>query len=631
MTALNDYSAKISLTETVTMAEMSNFLDHGGAVTTAEISSVTLETMPSDVLIGKRIFYNASDTRMSAEGYLSCSTCHIDGGGDGQVWDFTGRGEGLRNTITLRGRQGVGHGNVHHSGNFDEIHDFENDIRFSFGGSGFLSDEDFIATQDPLGSSKEGLNSDLDALSEYLTSLNNSHIPSSPHRTMSGNLTASAMIGEVIFSQLGCATCHTGSPFTNSTNPIASLENVGTLRSTSGQRLGQSLTGIDTPTLMGLWNTAPYLHDGSAPTLSDVFRVAGGSVIEAEEGLPGNGASLFNTPGRILFETDDSAYGRSYVQMSNSATLTLNQVEGGIGGTGAIEIRYSSSGSSNMQINVNGVIHQLPAPTTGNTPNWRTHRWSTVRLENIVLQPANDNQIIITANWWNFAIDQITISTADDLSTAQPHRQVIALTQVEQDNLMEYLLQLDGSSFNPGVDSDSDGAEDIDDNCPFLANPFQENNDDDTQGDACDLDDDNDGMLDVYENAHEGLDPMNDTDSNGDLDNDGLTNLQESILNTDPNDIDSDGDNIIDSLDSAPSNYSNLCNGPSPVFESVTIASNMTGTCAASEMINVQPTVETNNGGTLQLISPVVGIDRGFTIPAGAVLRIRSVDPTALP
>ena len=75
---------------------------------------------------------------MSADSYISCASCHVDGGHDGRVWDFTGRGEGLRRTTDLRGRSGVGHGNVHWSGNFDEIQDFEHDIRGPFGGIGFL-------------------------------------------------------------------------------------------------------------------------------------------------------------------------------------------------------------------------------------------------------------------------------------------------------------------------------------------------------------------------------------------------------------------------------------------------------------------------------------------------------------
>jgi hypothetical protein len=50
------------------------------------------------------------------------------------------------------------------------------------------------------------------------------------------------------------------------------MHNVGTIKAGSGKRLGQKLTGIETPTLKGIWATAPYLHDGSAPTLADVFE-----------------------------------------------------------------------------------------------------------------------------------------------------------------------------------------------------------------------------------------------------------------------------------------------------------------------------------------------------------------------
>ena len=45
-------------------------------------------------------------------------------------------------------------------------------------------------------------------------------------------------------------------------------------------------------------------------------------------------------------------------------------------------------------------------------------------------------------------------------------------------------------------DSDGDGIYDISDNCPLIANPHQYNNDSDRNGDACDPDDDNDGVND---------------------------------------------------------------------------------------------------------------------------------------
>ena len=55
--------------------------------------------------------------------------------------------------------------------------------------------------------------------------------------------------------------------------------------------------------------------------------------------------------------------------------------------------------------------------------------------------------------------------------------------------------------------------------------------------DVSDPDDDNDGMPDSFENLHVGLNPLVD-DAAGDLDGDGLTNLEEFLLGLDPNVVD---------------------------------------------------------------------------------------------
>jgi MYXO-CTERM domain-containing protein len=233
------------------------------------VTTVTAEPLSPEILLGKQIFYNASDPRMSLDGYLSCATCHPDDGQDGRTWDFTDRGEGLRNTTTLVGRAGMGHGPVHWTGNFDEIQDFENDIRHSFGGGGFLSDADFLAgdRNKPLGDRKAELSEPLDALAAYVATLDT--FPRSPHRAPDGSLTAEAEAGREVFVRLDCLDCHSGQKLTDSAP--GKLHDVGTIKATSGKRLGEALPGIDTPTLRGVWATAPYLHDGSAATLHDVL------------------------------------------------------------------------------------------------------------------------------------------------------------------------------------------------------------------------------------------------------------------------------------------------------------------------------------------------------------------------
>ncbi|TAN36790.1 MAG: cell surface protein [Verrucomicrobia bacterium] len=100
------------------------------------------------------------------------------------------------------------------------------------------------------------------ALDAYLKSLQ--PVPS-PY-LVKGKLSAAARRGEELFhnSATSCARCHTGPLFTN----LKSYD-VGTRN-----RFDKPTDLFDTPTLVELWRTAPYLHDGSAATLRDVLTSA---------------------------------------------------------------------------------------------------------------------------------------------------------------------------------------------------------------------------------------------------------------------------------------------------------------------------------------------------------------------
>jgi hypothetical protein len=188
----------------------------------------------------------------------------------------------------------------------------------------------------PLGEPKAGLSAPLDALAAYVTSLNT--FEESPLRNANGTLTAAAVAGKKVYTSRNCASCHGGDGFTNSADG-SQLKNIGTLNAASGDRLGAKLTGIDTPTLRDVWSTAPYLHDGSALTLSaavtrhDTAALGGSAIGETDL------AHLTAYLQQIGAEETDSA-GRSScaVQGGNCAIApgTLGDVYYGSNGTYAM-------------------------------------------------------------------------------------------------------------------------------------------------------------------------------------------------------------------------------------------------------------------------------------------------------
>jgi YVTN family beta-propeller protein len=101
-----------------------------------------------------------------------------------------------------------------------------------------------------------------EALDAYLQALR--PVPS-PQR-VKGRLSAAAQRGERLFRSpaVGCASCHPGPLFTD----LKSYD-VGTVGA-----FDQASDRFDTPSLVELWRTAPYLHDGSAATLREVLTTA---------------------------------------------------------------------------------------------------------------------------------------------------------------------------------------------------------------------------------------------------------------------------------------------------------------------------------------------------------------------
>lgn len=259
------------LSRTLSIIDAAAVSSGGAAPVIRTVSLVSEEALSNTLLLGKRLFHDSADPRLSAQRYISCAACHDEGGQDGRVYDFSDVGEGLRNTADMRGRGNMEDGNVHWTANFDEIQDFESAVREIFGGTGLMTDDDFNATSvaiDP-DRMKTGRSFALDALAAFVDTFDDHGL--SPYRLSNGALTSQALSGRQVFENVSCATCHSGSNFTDS--PLGGSHNIGTVDADTGFRFGQPLIngGLDTPTLQGLWNSGPYLHDGSALTVQSAI------------------------------------------------------------------------------------------------------------------------------------------------------------------------------------------------------------------------------------------------------------------------------------------------------------------------------------------------------------------------
>ena len=217
---------------------------------------VTENPLGDEKLRGKVLFYSAQQPIVGRR-WITCASCHPDGQQDGRTWHNP---EGLRNTQWLAGLAWTHP--IHWSADRDEVQDFEHTIRGPLmQGRGLIRGE----VKKDLAEPNKGLSADLDAVAAYT----NSHeLPLSPHAK--DGLSPAAQRGrEFFFSvETKCATCHSGPLFTDSAVKTMAMHVVGTGDDDPSEKLGPK---FDTPTLLGVYRTAPYLHHGQAATLKDVL------------------------------------------------------------------------------------------------------------------------------------------------------------------------------------------------------------------------------------------------------------------------------------------------------------------------------------------------------------------------
>ncbi len=196
---------------------------------------ISTSPLPPLVQLGKELFFSSDRPDLALNQWVSCSVCHFEGLHDRRTWLFE---DGPRNTPALRGLADTAP--FHWSGDRTDTLDFQDTLITRQGGTG-LSEED---------------NAALAAFLQF------GEVEPSPNRDADGGLSTEAARGEAIFFAQGCGSCHAGVAFTD-----GQVHNVGTSVRPEEQRGGF----FDTPSLLGLYDSAPYLHDGSAPSLKDLL------------------------------------------------------------------------------------------------------------------------------------------------------------------------------------------------------------------------------------------------------------------------------------------------------------------------------------------------------------------------
>ncbi len=224
--------------------------------------AVTKNPLSEELLLGKKLFYTALQP-MSSRSWISCASCHPDGDADGRTWQ---QPEGLRNTQPLAGLSWTHP--VHWSADRDEVQDFEHTIQgLLMQGQGLMRKP----LPESLGEPFSGRSKPLDALAAYT----NFHKYSLSPFAKNG-LSESAQRGQKLFfsSETKCATCHSG-PMCTDSQPRAVADivrhDVGTGKDDPSERMEPK---YDTPTLLGLYRSAPYLHHGKAATLKEILTTS---------------------------------------------------------------------------------------------------------------------------------------------------------------------------------------------------------------------------------------------------------------------------------------------------------------------------------------------------------------------
>ncbi len=194
---------------------------------------------------GEALFHEA---RKSFNQWYSCNTCHSDGHTNGGDYDTLNDGWQDLSTAHKRSRKKAPTlRQVDRTGPWT-WHGWQDDL-----------DDSMVESFTKSMQGPQPTEEEVEAIVAYFATL---EFPPNPYRAADGGLTEAAQRGEEVFrsSKAGCLTCHSGPYFTDGAIHEVSL----------GER-GDVYDGHNPPSLIGVYDKDPYLHDGRAPTLRDAL------------------------------------------------------------------------------------------------------------------------------------------------------------------------------------------------------------------------------------------------------------------------------------------------------------------------------------------------------------------------
>jgi YVTN family beta-propeller protein len=194
---------------------------------------------------GEALFHEAD---RSHNQWYSCNTCHSDGHTNGLDFDTLNDGRQDLSTAHLRSRKKV-----------PTLRRVTRTKPWTWHGWQTSLEDSLVESFTKSMQGPKPASDDVKALTAYLDTLD---YPKNPFRAPGGGLTPAAQRGQEVFRspKAACNTCHGGPELTD-----------GKIHEVGLEERDDAYRGYNPPSLRGVYDKDPYLHDGRAKTLREAL------------------------------------------------------------------------------------------------------------------------------------------------------------------------------------------------------------------------------------------------------------------------------------------------------------------------------------------------------------------------